>query len=179
MIRFMVILVNHVDQRLIYSLFDWRRKRLFDRFFFNISRSANGPLYGIVGTLFLVIHDAVTIHLLVAGTFGFMVELSLYKLIKNTIQRPRPCDESERIQFVVAPPDKFSFPSGHTAAAFLMAILISSGFPQLQVWLFAWAGLVGISRVYLGVHYPTDVMMGAILGIGSATAGLVLAGNIL
>jgi len=179
MIRFVVFQVNLWDQWMLHSLFDWRKKQLFDRLFFNISRSADGPFYAIVAILLLLMQGEKDVHLFLAMLFAFALELSLYKILKNGIKRPRPFDELDRVQFVVAPPDRFSFPSGHTAAAFVMAIILTTGFPVLQPLLLTWATMVGASRIYLGVHYPTDVLMGAVLGSGSAIAGLFMAGVIL
>ena len=58
----------------------------------------------------------------------------------------------------------YSFPSGHTAASFSIATTIALNMPRLAIFVFVIAIIVGISRVYLGVHYPTDVAAGIILG---------------
>jgi undecaprenyl-diphosphatase len=59
-----------------------------------------------------------------------------------------------------------SFPSAHAAFSFMMAILLSTWFPRYRVIFFIIAGFIGWTRIYLGVHYPTDVVMGALLGYG-------------
>lgn len=63
-----------------------------------------------------------------------------------------------------------SFPSGHTSGAFALATSLTIVHPEWYVAVpsFAWAGMVGYSRLYLGVHYPTDVLAGAVVGAGSA-----------
>jgi undecaprenyl-diphosphatase len=76
----------------------------------------------------------------------------------------------------VSPSDQFSFPSGHTAAAFVIATLISHFFPALLVPVYFWAFLMGVSRIYLGVHYPTDILAGLVIGIISAFAGIMVFG---
>jgi undecaprenyl-diphosphatase len=59
-----------------------------------------------------------------------------------------------------------SFPSAHAAFSFMMAILLSTWFPRYRMIFFIIAGFIGWTRIYLGVHYPTDVVMGALLGYG-------------
>jgi undecaprenyl-diphosphatase len=73
---------------------------------------------------------------------------------------------------IITPSDQFSFPSGHTSAAFMVATLLAYFFPALSVFLYGWATLVGCSRVMLGVHFPTDILVGAILGISVAIFSL-------
>ena len=88
---------------------------------------------------------------------------------KRIINRPRP--ENEYPNFTaVNHAGNASFPSGHTAGAFAVATSLSIINPKWYVVIpsFTWASMVGYSRLYLGVHYPTDVMAGAILGAGTA-----------
>ena len=87
------------------------------------------------------------------------------------MKRDRPYERIVDVHFRVRPPDRFSFPSGHTASAFLMMMLLSNTFPGLQIPALCWGTSVGVARVYLGVHYPTDVLAGAFLGILTGEIG--------
>ena len=82
-------------------------------------------------------------------------------VVKRSVRRARPALD---IQMSV-PPDRFSFPSGHTAAAFSLAIALSAVSPWLVPLMLAVAILVGYGRLYLGVHYPLDVGAGAAVGL--------------
>jgi len=108
---------------------------------------------------------------ILAALLAFGIDLPLYKLIKQTTRRRRPFVFFEDVQHRILPPDHFSFPSGHTASAFIMASLWSLAFPVLTVPLYAWALAVGLSRIALGVHFPSDVLAGMSLGLFSAFVG--------
>jgi undecaprenyl-diphosphatase len=91
-------------------------------------------------------------------------------LLKVLIPRHRP-----RLHTIVREPHDHSFPSGHAATSFAGATLLSAYAPRLRVPLYALAVLIAFSRLYVGVHYPLDVLGGAVVGVGVATALLLLA----
>jgi membrane-associated phospholipid phosphatase len=92
-------------------------------------------------------------------------------LIKKLVGRPRPFIRNLKIVPVYIPGES-SFPSGHTSTSFSTAMALSRAYPKWYVVApaFLWAGGTAYSRMYLGVHYPTDVFSGAILGSGTALA---------
>jgi membrane-associated phospholipid phosphatase len=97
------------------------------------------------------------------------ISYGLTFLIKHIVRRPRPFEQNIKIVPVYKAAES-SFPSGHTSTTFATASALSAAYPKWYVIApaFLWAGGVGYSRMYLGVHYPTDVAAGAILGAGTA-----------
>lgn len=90
------------------------------------------------------------------------------QLVKRFTKRRRPSAGIRGFAALVENPDAFSFPSGHTAASVALAVAWAGEGSGLGLLASAFAALVGFSRVYLGAHYPLDVMAGAVLGL---TAG--------
>ncbi len=97
---------------------------------------------------------------------AFMCERLVYWLAKNSLKRPRPGATLPMGIALIKASDEFSFPSGHTSASVLFASFVFFVKPELGLLAFTWAGLVGISRVVLGVHYPSDIVAGVLLGLG-------------
>ena len=95
--------------------------------------------------------------------------------IKRAVDRPRPPEYFETLGVPIHAPDKIptsrSFPSGHTETAFSTAIYLSLLYPAATPVFLVLALIVGISRIALGVHFPLDVLAGAVLGAGFAMAG--------
>lgn len=85
-------------------------------------------------------------------------------MLKNTFCRVRPCGIDPSVSLAVDRPGSFSFPSGHTGASFAAAFSMFFFNKKLGIPAVILAVLIGFSRVYLFVHYPTDVLCGAILG---------------
>ncbi|MCA9083110.1 MAG: phosphatase PAP2 family protein [Planctomycetaceae bacterium] len=108
-------------------------------------------------------------HMAVVGA----VNLVLYRSIKLSTRRPRPCNAFEEIFSGTAPLDEYSFPSGHTMHAVAFTFIALLWCPQLAVLLIPFTLLVALSRVILGLHYPTDVLMGAGIGIVVARISLL------
>jgi len=136
-----------------------------------ISKTGDGPLYLVIAGL-LYWNEGVESLLLQAILLAFLIERPIYFALKNSLRRNRPEAAIQNFRSIITPSDKFSFPSGHTSAAFMMATLLGYYLPALMPLLYCWAALVGFSRVVLGVHFPTDTLVGAILGISTALFSL-------
>ncbi|HUX34219.1 MAG TPA: phosphatase PAP2 family protein [Gemmatimonadaceae bacterium] len=93
------------------------------------------------------------------------------QLFKRTVGRPRP-SQTLSTRSAIAEPDRFSFPSGHAAAAMSIAVVYAVLFPALAVPVIVGATAVGLTRVFLGVHYPGDVIAGQMIAVVTALAVL-------
>jgi len=136
-----------------------------------LSKTGDGQLYTL---LIIVAYLAEGLHspFLQAMLLAFLFERPAYFVLKNGFKRNRPEAALKDFRSVITPSDKFSFPSGHTSAAFMMATVVAYFFPLLVIPLYCWASLVGFSRVVLGVHFPTDTLMGVVLGVCTALLSL-------
>lgn len=135
------------------------------------SRLADGPLWVVLIALLPLTGAGGARHALLMLALGSL-NLALYYLLKRSTRRQRPFERCDDIRACLKAPDAFSFPSGHTLHAFAFAALLSALHPALAPLLWSFATLVALSRVVLGLHFPSDVVAGALLGI--TTAGLVL-----
>jgi undecaprenyl-diphosphatase len=107
------------------------------------------------------------LHLAAVAAVGFL----LYRLLKNRLVRERPFVRLVGIECFMAPLDRYSFPSGHTLHAVSLTLTACAYVPMLAAILIPFTLAVAASRVILGLHYPSDVLAGAVLGVALAAAG--------
>jgi undecaprenyl-diphosphatase len=109
------------------------------------------------------------LHMIAAGLAGTLI----CKWLKGATERPRPCQACPTICCLTAPLDRFSFPSGHTLHAVVFSLVATAHYPALGWLVWPFTALVALSRLVLGLHYVSDVLVGALLG--AAVAGITVA----
>jgi undecaprenyl-diphosphatase len=136
------------------------------------SRLGDGVLwYALIAVLALACGPAgrtAALQCAVAGITGLL----FYRLLKNVLVRERPYMTHATIVCAGRPLDRFSFPSGHTLHAVSFSLIAVSAVPALALILLPAAVLIALSRVVLGLHYPSDVLAGALIGFGIAQAAM-------
>jgi undecaprenyl-diphosphatase len=139
-----------------------------------VSRLGNGVFwYALIAALPALYGQAgleAALHMLLVGGFC----LALYKALKGATSRDRPCDYHAAIRPGTPPLDDYSFPSGHTLHAVGFSLVAMVHFPELAAVLIPFTALIGASRIVLGLHYPSDVLVGAALGAFIASASFAL-----
>ncbi len=162
------------DARLCVGLNRLAQRPALRRFFGVISRLGDGLFwYALMGLLLILERGAAVLpvlHMVGVGLTGLL----LYKWLKHKTLRPRPCDLHPAILRGTDPLDEFSFPSGHTLHAVAFTLVAIDHYPWLAPLLIPFTLLVAVSRVFLGLHYPTDVLAGAALGWAVASLSFLL-----
>lgn len=107
-----------------------------------------------------------------AMLFSLALDLVVCNIIlKPLVARIRPCDVNTAIQLLIARPTDYSFPSGHTSASFAATFALYFSHKKLWIPAFVLAVFISFSRLYLYVHYPTDIFAGIMIGIMLAYLG--------
>ena len=141
-------------------------------FFAVISRLGDWYFWAAMGGLLYVMEGPASLgaiaHLLVTAIVG----IAVYKLLKRNLVRERPFVHNGSIKCGTAPLDRYSFPSGHTLHAVSFTIMLTHLDPLFLSLCLPFAVLVAVSRIVLGLHYPSDVLVGAAIGavIGTQSA---------
>lgn len=139
-----------------------------------ITGLGDGGMLWIVCALLLLAHPK-TRKAGMAVAVSLVMEMVCYNMIlKPFVARIRPCDVNQAVQMLIPRPNDFSFPSGHTGASFAAASALFFDGSRLSVPAFLMAALIGFSRLYLYVHYPSDILAGACIGIMLGWLGNVL-----
>jgi undecaprenyl-diphosphatase len=115
-------------------------------------------------TAAFLLSDAMLNTMAVRAMISVTISTGVGKILKVSVTRLRPFINIPNLNIKKIAIDKYSFPSGHTTAAFSLAVMIALYFPMFGFITIPLAFCVGISRMYIGVHYPTDVIVGIFLG---------------
>lgn len=131
-----------------------------------ITSFGNGGVIWIVLTVILLLIPKTRKTGLILGAALILDGILCNLLLKNLMRRIRPCDIKDAVRLLIPYPSDYSFPSGHTAVSFAAAsALYFAGGKYLWKTALVLAAFIAFSRMYLYVHYPTDILGGALLGI--------------
>lgn len=156
------------ERRLFARLFRQTERRMVIPLARAISHSGDGYLHLLVPLLVWTLDPAGFSHLIPLLVTALLIERGLYWLVKNSLRRPRPQDAVPGFRSLIRASDQFSFPSGHSSGAFLLATALLLVYGPAAAPLFLWAAAVAVSRILLGVHFPGDTVAGALMGSGVA-----------
>jgi undecaprenyl-diphosphatase len=128
-----------------------------------ITFTAEWWMFLFYGLILLLINKVVGYECIKMGLIAYSIHYPIYYIIKNNVKRQRPFVNNLNIKCLVTPPDKYSFPSGHSSASTISTLIILFFFSGMEL-LIIWPVLAGLSRVILGVHFISDALFGIFLG---------------
>ena len=170
----MVEYLNELELRLCLRVNALSRSGAVRRFFNVVSRLGDYPAWVVLGVV-CALQQGAAVGLFVGQTLlTAAAGILVYKLLKRRLVRERPYVTHGEIICGAAPLDRYSFPSGHTLHAISLTVLYGS-YEPMMLWILApFAALVAASRIILGLHYPSDVLVGGTIGAAIATTSLAL-----
>jgi undecaprenyl-diphosphatase len=156
--------MHRLDSNLCIAVNQTSQVRLIRDLFRLVSRLGDGLFWYALMLLILLFEGSdgllPVLHMALAGLSGTL----LYKWLKGKTLRPRPFEVHQDIFMTGKPLDKFSFPSGHTLHAVVFGLVAINYYPALSFIIMPFVSMVALSRVVLGLHYPSDVLAGALIG---------------
>jgi undecaprenyl-diphosphatase len=148
----------------------WRAPRWFRWWMLIASRLGDGWLWCVLGMVLLFRGGPLRYVAVGCGGFSACVGILLFLALKKVCHRKRPCELAPHCWAALRPPDPFSFPSGHTITAFAIAFSVGFFYPEMLAPLLLAATTIAVSRIALGMHFVSDVLIGAAIGTGLACA---------
>lgn len=162
------------DHRLMRKVNKWPAPKWVRLWALAASRAGDGWIWYLTGVSILLFGGSDRLTALASAGSGAAVGIGLFTSLKKLSGRKRPCEIQPHCWATLLPPDRFSFPSGHTITAFAVAISLSEFYPTLLPALLFCALSIAASRILLGMHFLSDVLAGALLGTGLAVASHAL-----
>ena len=158
--------ISSIDTSIFYLINHGLQNRLFDNIMPFITNFANFRIFALILAILLLIFGGKRgrVSVIMAVIAISLSDLFSSQIIKYTFLRIRPCNVLENVHLLVGCSSSFSFPSSHAANITSFAIILSYSYRKLILPLFLIAILVWLSRVYVGVHYPFDVLGGIFVG---------------
>lgn len=157
--------INIFDNYILYVIKKYLRNKYLDRLMPIVTAMGNlGIIWIFIAAILILdkpyktIGGIVILTLIVSTVIG-------EGIVKHTVRRVRPCNYKNNTDLLISKPITYSFPSGHTSSSFAVAWILSMYFSEYKIVFMAIAFLIALSRLYLYVHYPTDVIGGIIIGI--------------
>jgi undecaprenyl-diphosphatase len=159
------------DHRLMRRVHRWRAPRWFRILMVLATRGGDGWLWYVLGIILYFYGGPHRFAAMGASGSAAVAGIFIFHALKNTSRRQRPCEIEPHCWSSILPPDKYSFPSGHSITAFAVAISVGLFYPFLMGYLLTVAFLIASSRIILGMHFLSDVVVGSAIGIllGAAT----------
>jgi len=164
--------IDRRDHRLMRRMNRWRAPRWFRVWMIAATRMGDGWIWYGLGLMLLAYGGPQRFSAIGAAGSAAVLGIFVFKALKRLSQRARPCQIEPHCWSKVLPPDKFSFPSGHTMTAFSIALVVSYFYPSLEGLLFFLALSIAVSRIVLGMHFLSDVLAGVVMGVALGSASI-------
>jgi undecaprenyl-diphosphatase len=164
--------IERRDYRVMRRMNRWRAPRWVRLWMILATRMGDGWLWYGLGIMLLIGGGPQKFFAIGAAGSAAALGILVFKALKRLSQRPRPCQLEPHCWSKVLPPDRFSFPSGHTMTAFSIALVVSYFYPSLEGALFFLAISIAVSRIVLGMHLLSDVLAGMVLGVALGCASI-------
>lgn len=158
------------DHKLMRKVNKWPAPKWIRMWAIAATRAGDGWIWYLFGLAILLLGGDSRFTAVAAAGSAAAVGIGVFISVKRISGRKRPCEYEPHCWATLLPPDQFSFPSGHTITAFSVAVTLSEFYPFLLPALLFVALSIATSRILLGMHFLSDVVVGALLGIGLAYA---------
>lgn len=164
----MIEMIQQCDLRILEYIQNHMHNNIADEVFSFFTFLGDKGLIWILISIFLMANKK-TRKVGVMSVFALILVTILGEgLMKNLFQRPRPFIDYSMFDLIISRPTGYSFPSGHTSSSFAVAGVLSKSFREYQIIFWTLAFLISISRLYLLVHYPSDIIVGIFFGLFSS-----------